>query len=134
MQELNILFTCNSAYIIEFYGAFFIENKISICTEFMNGGSIDRYGKIPQNVLGRIAVAVSFMFKLLVEFNLFTPGDIFLYRLNTARKVSKYGVFSGPYFPVFSIESEYRKIRTRKNSVFPYFLRSLKISVHSTVF
>ena len=100
----------------------------------MNGGSIDRYGKIPQNVLGRIAVAVSFMFKLLVEFNLFTPGDIFLYRRNTARKVSKYGVFSGPYFPVFSIESEYRKIRTRKNSVFPYFLRSLKISVHSTVF
>ena len=98
MQELNILFTCNSAYIIEFYGAFFIENKISICTEFMNGGSIDRYGKIPQNVLGRIAVAVSFMFKLLVEFNPFTSGDIFLYRLNTARKVSKYGVFSGPYF------------------------------------
>ena len=24
-----------------------------------------------------------------------------LYDLNTARKMSKYGVFSGPYFPVF---------------------------------
>lgn len=58
LSELNILFTCNSDYIIEFFGAFFIENKISICTEYMDRGSIDRYGKIPQNVLGRIAVAV----------------------------------------------------------------------------
>ena len=44
-------------------------------------------------------------------------------------KVSKYGVFSGSYFPVFGlnteiytvylcIQSEYRKIRTKKNSVF----------------
>ena len=43
----------------------------------------------------------------------------------TTKKVSKYGVFSGPYFPVFGrnteiyrvnlrIQSEYRKIRTRK--------------------
>ena len=47
-------------------------------------------------------------------------------------KVSKYGVFSGPYFPVFRlntetyrvdlrIQSEYRKIRTRENSVFGHF-------------
>lgn len=50
----------------------------------MNGGSIDRYGKIPQNVLGRIAVAVSFMFKLLVDYNPFAPGDTFLYQLKTA--------------------------------------------------
>ena len=45
------------------------------------------------------------------------------------REVSKYGVFSGPYFPVFGlntdiykenfrIQSECRKIRTRNNSVF----------------
>ena len=49
-----------------------------------------------------------------------------------ARKVSKYGVFSGPYFPVFGlnteiygvilrIHSEHRKIRTRKNSLFGHF-------------
>ena len=49
--------------------------------------------------------------------------------------MSKYGVFSGPYFPVFGlnteiygvnicIQSEYRKIRTRKNSVFGHFSRS----------
>ena len=43
----------------------------------------------------------------------------------TTKKVSKYGVFSGPYFPVFGrnteIQSEYRKIRTRKNSIFGHF-------------
>ena len=56
---------------------------------------------------------------------------------NTAWKVSKYGVFSGHYFPVLElnteiygvylrIQSEYRKIRTRKNSVFEHFSRSAK--------
>ena len=49
--------------------------------------------------------------------------------------MSKYGVISGPYFPVFGlnmdiygvnlrIQSEYRKIQTRNNSVFGHFLRS----------
>ena len=57
--------------------------------------------------------------------------DKTLYFPFTARKVSKYGVFSGPYFPVFGlntefyqlnlrIHSEYGKIGTRKNSVFGY--------------
>ena len=52
----------------------------------------------------------------------------------TAGKVPEYGVFSGPYFSVFEpnteiyggnlrIQSECRKIRTTKNSVFRYFLR-----------
>ena len=55
--------------------------------------------------------------------------------INTAWKVSKYGVISGPYFPVFGlnmeihevnlrIQSEYRKIRTRNNSVFGHISRS----------
>ena len=50
-------------------------------------------------------------------------------------EVSKYRVISGPYFPVFGlnteiygvnlhIQSEYRKIRTRNNSVFGHFLHS----------
>ena len=53
----------------------------------------------------------------------------------TAWKVSKCGVFSGSYFHVFGlnteiyevnfhIQSEYRKIRTRKNGVFGHFSRS----------
>ena len=51
---------------------------------------------------------------------------------NTVWKVSKYGVFSGPYFLAFGlnakiygvnlpIQSEDGKMRTRKNSVFGYF-------------
>ena len=47
----------------------------------------------------------------------------------TARKVSKYGVFSGPYFPTLALNTEiyslnlrirhaYGKIPTRKNSVY----------------
>ena len=50
-------------------------------------------------------------------------------------KVSKYGVISGPYFPVFGlnteiygvnlrIQSKYRTIRTRNNSVFGQFSRN----------
>ena len=53
-----------------------------------------------------------------------------------AWKVSKYGVFSGPYFPVFGLNTgiygvdlcilpEYRKIRTRKTSIFGHYLRSV---------
>ena len=53
----------------------------------------------------------------------------------TTWKVSKYGVISGRYFPVFGlnmkiyglnlrIQSEYRKIRTRNYSVFGLFSRS----------
>ena len=49
---------------------------------------------------------------------------------------SKYGVISGPYFPAFGlnterygvslrIQSEYRKIRTRNNSVFGHFSHSV---------
>ena len=55
--------------------------------------------------------------------------------VNTTWKVSKYGVISGLYFPVFGlnmerkrvsfrIQSEHRKIRTRNNSVFGHFSRS----------
>ena len=55
--------------------------------------------------------------------------------LNTASKVSKYGVISGPYFLTFGlntgrygvslrIQFECVKIWTRKNSVFRHFSRS----------
>ena len=54
----------------------------------------------------------------------------------TSWKVSKYGVIPGPYFPTFGlkteryfvslcIQSECGKIRTRNNSVFGHFLRSM---------
>ena len=58
----------------------------------------------------------------------------------TTWKVSEYGVFSSPYFSVFGlnteiygvnlrIHSEYRKIQTRKNSVFGFFSRSVGSSL-----
>ena len=58
--------------------------------------------------------------------------------INTAWKVFKYGVISCPYFPVFGlnteiyfvnsrIQSEYRKIRTRNNSVFGDFSRIVAV-------
>ena len=58
----------------------------------------------------------------------------------TGWKVSKCGGFSGPYFPAFGlnteiysvnlrIESEYRKMQTRKNSVFGHFSRSVILQV-----
>ena len=50
---------------------------------------------------------------------------------STAWKVSKYGVFSGPVFSCIRIE--YRKLRTRKNSVFGHFLRSTAFQ-NKTVF
>ena len=56
-------------------------------------------------------------------------------KVHTACKVFKYGVFYGPSFSAFGlnterysvslrIQSECGKIRTRKNSVFGYFSRS----------
>ena len=65
---------------------------------------------------------------------------------NTAWKVSKYEVFSGPYFPVFRlntkiyrgnlwIQTECSKIQSRRNSVFGHFSRSVKdIPSHLTNF
>ena len=64
------------------------------------------------------------------------PGRIYFERVVlTAWKVSKYGVISGPYFPAFGlnteryaslrIQSKCGKIRTRNNSVFAYFSRSV---------
>ena len=61
----------------------------------------------------------------------------------TAWKVSKYGAFPGPYFPAFAlnterysvslcIQSECRKIRARKNSVFGHFSRSACLCSSST--
>ena len=59
---------------------------------------------------------------------------------STAWKVSKYRVFSGPYFPAFGlnteiylvnlrIQSKCGKIRTRKNSPFGHFSRSARLKV-----
>ena len=66
-RELSILYQCDSPYIIGFYGAVVGESVLEIFTEYMDGGSLDRYGIIPETVLAPIAHAVlqvSFFFFL----------------------------------------------------------------------
>lgn len=45
------LLQCDSSYIIGFYGAFFVENRISICTEFMDG-EFSFYNTLKMNFVG----------------------------------------------------------------------------------
>ena len=53
------------------------------------------------------------------EINLSKPGKPLISymikkpRTYTARKVSKYGVFSGPYFPVFGLNTEIYGVNLR---------------------
>lgn len=58
ISELEILYKCNSRMIISFYGAFFSENCVSICTEYMDGGSLDKYMPVPEQCLGQISMCV----------------------------------------------------------------------------
>ena len=66
--------------------------------------------------------------------------EVFFYKGNTARKSSKCGIFSGPYFTAFvlyterysaslRIQSWCGKIRTRKISVVGHFSRSENLSL-----
>ena len=42
VMELDVLHKAVSGYIVEFYGAFFVETQVFICMEYMDGGSIDK--------------------------------------------------------------------------------------------
>ncbi|EMG46033.1 PBS2 MAP kinase kinase PBS2 [Candida maltosa Xu316] len=42
LMELDILHKCNSPYIVDFYGAFFVEGAVYMCIEYMDGGSLDK--------------------------------------------------------------------------------------------
>jgi len=61
-RELEILRDLDSPTIVSFYGAFMTQQEINICMEYMDGGSFDniyhKYGKIPEDVLGKATVAV----------------------------------------------------------------------------
>lgn len=62
IRELKILHECNSPHIVGFYGAFYSDGEISICMEYMDGGSLDlilkKAGRIPEPILGKISIAV----------------------------------------------------------------------------
>ncbi|AMD19122.1 HBR221Wp [Eremothecium sinecaudum] len=42
LMELEVLHKCQSPYIVDFYGAFFIEGAVYMCMELMDGGSLDK--------------------------------------------------------------------------------------------
>ncbi|EFN77355.1 Dual specificity mitogen-activated protein kinase kinase dSOR1 [Harpegnathos saltator] len=63
IRELKVLHECNFAHIVGFYGAFYSDGEISICMEYMDGGSLDlilkKAGRIPEPILSTITFAVS---------------------------------------------------------------------------
>ncbi|PKY39088.1 kinase-like protein [Rhizophagus irregularis] len=60
LMELDILHQSRSSYIVEFYGAFFIESCVYYCMEYMDAGSLDKLygGGIPEDVLAKITFAM----------------------------------------------------------------------------
>jgi mitogen-activated protein kinase kinase 1 len=62
LRELTVLHECNSPYMVGFYGAFCSDGEISICMEYMDGGSLDlvlrKVNRIPENILGKITESV----------------------------------------------------------------------------
>ena len=42
LMELEVLHKCRSPFIVDFYGAFFIEGAVYMCIEYMDGGSLDK--------------------------------------------------------------------------------------------
>jgi mitogen-activated protein kinase kinase len=60
IMELDILHKCVSPYIVDFYGAFFIEGAVYVCMEYMDGGSLDKIydGGVDEPYLAFITDAV----------------------------------------------------------------------------
>lgn len=42
LMELEVLHKCHSPFIVDFYGAFFVEGAVYMCMELMEGGSLDK--------------------------------------------------------------------------------------------
>lgn len=60
LMELEVLHSCSSDCIVEFYGAFFVEGAVYMCIEYMKGGSLDKvYGDgVPEAPLAYITKRV----------------------------------------------------------------------------
>ncbi|CAG8522655.1 11513_t:CDS:2 [Acaulospora morrowiae] len=60
LMELDILHQSRSEFIVEFYGAFFIESCVYYCMEYMDAGSLDKlYGDgVPEDVLAVITASM----------------------------------------------------------------------------
>ncbi|KAI8318534.1 kinase-like protein [Martensiomyces pterosporus] len=60
IMELDVLHKARSPYIVDFYGAFFIESCVYYCMEYMDYGSLDRLypAGIPEAILAKITLSV----------------------------------------------------------------------------
>ncbi|KAJ2702326.1 MAP kinase kinase Wis1 [Coemansia sp. IMI 203386] len=60
IMELDVLHKARSPYIVDFYGAFFIESCVYYCMEYMDYESLDRLypAGIPEAILGKITLSV----------------------------------------------------------------------------
>lgn len=60
IMELEILHKCESPFIVDFYGAFFVEGAVYVCMEYMDGGSLDKIyaGGVDEPYLAVITDAV----------------------------------------------------------------------------
>lgn len=57
LMELDILHRCNSPYIVDFYGAFFVEGAVYMCMEYMDGGLLDKIYGLSQGVTDELLLA-----------------------------------------------------------------------------
>lgn len=83
LMELEILHKCQSPYIVDFYGAFFIEGAVYMCMEYMDGGSLDKIydpspeiGGIDEPQLAYITNAVIRGFKVLKDVHNIIHRDV----------------------------------------------------------
>ncbi|KAL3311808.1 Dual specificity mitogen-activated protein kinase kinase 1, partial [Cichlidogyrus casuarinus] len=62
MRELQVLHDCNSPYIVGYFGAYYADGDISLCMEYMDGGSLDillkHAGRIPEPIISIILYSV----------------------------------------------------------------------------
>lgn len=69
IMELDILHRCHSEYMVDFYGAFFVEGAVYLCLEYMDGGSMNQIYEngIPEKYLREISRVVVLGLKDLKE-------------------------------------------------------------------
>lgn len=60
LMELDVLHKSQCPYIVDFYGAFFLESTVYYCMEYMDAGSLDLlcWKGVPEDVLAQIAIAM----------------------------------------------------------------------------
>lgn len=98
IMELEILHKCVSPYIVDFYGAFFVEGAVYVCMEYMDGGSLDKIyaGGVDEPYLAVITEAVVRGLKQLKEDHNIIHRDVkptnILVSTNGSVKLCDFGV------------------------------------------